>query len=273
VVEEKNTKQNFDWQVFFIGEYELKFMSKKIISTENSQIFMYRQEKWANRIILDRNIYIYFLYIINNETLEYELVNILESDIMQKQLIELFADKSIKLGVKSISKNRSSNVYQIKFNVFLTNKLNNDQICDFPSEFYKNMSTQAVNNIMNHIYFSQQIKNGSEHNNELKLVSDKFGCDDDDSTESEFKNIDYHKTAQETLFELVHNLNNKYNAADDSEIELIQEKSGLKPKLRLYQINGIKWLLSKENFDFKSIGMDSSESYVNFNFLLINLLK
>jgi len=253
--------------VYFIGEYDLKFKSEKEISIENSQIFLYREQKWANRIILDLNVYTYYLYIVNNETLEYELVNILESDILQKHIVELFADKSIKIGVKSIiNNNRSSQLYEMKCNVFLTSKLNNENINEFPSDFFKNMNTQAINNVMNRLYFSKQVKKGSINSNQLKIVSDKFGCDGDEFIEKEPDNAEY-KTAQETLFELVHNLNNKYNAADEKEIDLIQENSGLKPKLRKYQIDAIKWLLHKENFDFKSIDMNCSQSDVkNFRF-------
>ena len=264
VIDEKNTKKTqTDWQVYLIGEYDIKFHSKKVISMENSQLVLYREQKWANRIILDQNVYKYYLYIVNNETLEYELVNILESDIMQKHIIELLADKSIKLGVQSINNNHSSQAYEIKCNVFLTNKLNNETICEFPSDFFRNMSSQAINNVMNKLYFSKQLKKGSNNANALKIVSDKFGCDVDEFIEKEPDNAEY-KTAQETLFELVHNLNNKYNAADEREINLIQESSGLKPKLRNYQVNAIKWLLHKENFDFKTIDMDCTQIDVIF---------
>ena len=260
LTEDKSSKKsNNDCQIFPIGEYDIKFKSSKKITQGNSQLTIYRIDRHASRIIQDKNIYSYFLYIVNSESLDCDLVSILEADILQKQVIELFSDKSVKLSVKSLGLlDGSRENYQITLDVYLTNKLNNENLAEFPSDFYRNVNAHAVNNVMNCVYFSKRSES------ELKILSDRFDCDNDDLYNKclEKKGCDY-KTSQEILFEMVHNLNNKFNVVTEKDIDAIQEGSCLKPKLRKYQINAIKWMLGKENFDFKSLDMHSSSSAVS----------
>jgi E3 ubiquitin-protein ligase SHPRH len=253
------TLSDKDWQNYSIGEYKLKFKSKNSFKLENCQFFLYKSsnsDKTKSRVMNDLNFHQYYLYVAANSNDIYELVQILEPDCIQKQLIELLGEKCLKLSVGSIAKAKAStNTHVICVDVLLTKKLNNQSLSSSPCDYYRNISySQAITNIMNHLYFIKR-----SQTSELKFLSEGFACDHDDLPEDQMVSSDDYKSAQEILFELVHTLNNQFNSASERDIDMIQEQSCLMPVLRKYQINAVKWMLQRENFSLKSIGLANAD--------------
>ena len=156
-------------------------------------------------------------------------------------IMKLFAEKCLELILKSMEEIERFN-YSFAFDVFLTSKLKKENLSQCPSLFYKNSHAKDINFLVSSFCFKE--------NSPLKSLSTKFGQSIDEKVFNENSNPSEFKNAHDTLFDLIHSLNNKHNVNSDMEIDLIQAKSCLVPLLRPYQINAVKWMLLKEGFNF-----------------------
>ena len=124
---------------------------------------------------------------------------------------------------------------------------------EYPAANYKHSQCDPINRVINKLYFGDT--------GVLRFLSSSFGCNNDYLFDDEIIREGY-KNAQDSLFDLVHEQHNKFNKITDMEVDMIQEKSCLKPLLRPYQINAVKWMLRKENFNVANLdsAMDSEPS-------------
>ena len=98
--------------------------------------------------------------------------------------------------------------------------------------------------------------------NELQLTRGGVDDDDDEVSDDELpNNLMSEKEAKqnnENLFDLIYNIHTKefkeQFKADlgNDENNFVIENSNLKPLLRPYQINAVRWMLKKEKFNFPS---------------------
>jgi hypothetical protein len=164
----------------------------------------------------------------------------IECDVL-RVIMKLFAQKCLELVLNSMDEIEGFN-YRFAFDVFLTSKLKKENLSQCPSLFYKNSHAKDINFLVSSFFFQEK--------SPLKSLSTKFGQSIDEKVFNENSNASEFKNAHDTLFELIHSLNNKHNVNSDMEIDLIQTKSCLVPLLRPYQINAVKWMLHKEGFNF-----------------------
>jgi hypothetical protein len=164
----------------------------------------------------------------------------LECEIFQV-LMKLIAQSYFKLVLKTVEENERFN-FRFTFDVYLTQKLKKESLNAYPAASYQNKHAKDINFLVSSFCFQEK--------NRLESSSTKLNQAIDNHIYSESSNSNAFKNAHDSLFELIHSLNNKNNANSDMEIDLIQEKSCLIPLLRPYQIDAVKWMLRKENFDF-----------------------
>jgi SNF2 family DNA or RNA helicase len=80
----------------------------------------------------------------------------------------------------------------------------------------------------------------------------------DENQDEYFRNTSNPKPEDEkndNFFDLVYEIHKNDNVLtiwDEDDIDRIQDRSCLRPDLRPYQINGIKWMLKKEGFKIES---------------------
>jgi SNF2 family DNA or RNA helicase len=246
-----------EWQDFSIAEYNLKFNSDKIFTPLDSyQFFVYKAKplSYSYYQTYDDKYYLFVAALSNSES-TFESVPIVPIDLIQRHLLDLFARGCLRLSVSSIAKG------EIQLDIALTKKLNQPNLTALPSDYYKHeIHCGAIRNVMNQLYFCKQQRQSTMPG--LKALTQRFLYDDRQQEgcrgyREVTRSDDDYKSAQEILFELVHSINNKFEdlGASDREIDVIQERSCLLPVLRKYQINAIKWMLHKENFNFESIGL------------------
>lgn len=162
-------------------------------------------------------------------------------------ILRLTACNHIHILVDELELSNSTVNFSLK--LFLPSNSRNDLLINSnPSFNYSNSKvSNEINFVMSHFFpiLSTNLTMASFNH---KNNSDDF-CDEiKHRDESEIKN------RNENLFDLIYELhketgclNEMIGCGDDS---VIQELSYLKPALRPYQINGIKWMLFKENFSF-----------------------
>jgi competence protein ComGF len=158
-----------------------------------------------------------------------------------KVLMKLIAESYFKLVLKSVEEKEKFN-FSFTFDVYLTQKLKKESLSAYPAVSYQNKHAKDIHFLVSNFCFQEK--------NRLESSSTKLSQTIDNHIYSESSSSNTFKNAHDSLFELIHSLNNKNNGNSDIEIDLIQEKSCLIPLLRPYQIDAVKWMLRKENFDF-----------------------
>ena len=221
--------------LFYLGRNQIQINTKNNnYDPAKTQMFMYRL--MTNFKSFGQE---FAIYLIKNDYTEFELAEISSLNRFQHDLLYLFSEKCLKLIVTSFQMETNKS-YILNVNIYLTSKLRNDELSEFPSSMLSNKYASFMNSIMytlNYLKSPNVISNNLTANNE----TDK----------------------QDDFFRMVHDLNRQFYSATDSEIDLIQESSCLRPMLRPYQINAIKWMLDRENFDFSKIKMDKPSNSKN----------
>ncbi len=221
--------------LFYLGRNQIQIYTKNNdYDPAKTQMFMYKL--MTNFKSFGQE---FAIYLIKNDYTEFELTEISCLNSFQHNLLYLFSEKCLKLIVTSFQFENDKS-YILNFNIYLTSKLRNDELSEFPSSILSNKYSNFMNSIMytlNYLKLPNVISNNLTANNE----TDK----------------------QDDFFKMVHDLNRQFYSATDSEIDLIQESSCLRPMLRPYQINAVKWMLDRENFDFSKINMDKPSKSAN----------
>ena len=94
---------------------------------------------------------------------------------------------------------------------------------------------------------------------QVKLATGSQSNETDDLMSTNLMSEKEAKQNNENLFDLVYSIHTKefkdqYKAdLTSDESQFVVEKSNLKPLLRPYQINAVRWMLKKEKFNFKTL--------------------
>ncbi|CAF0870165.1 unnamed protein product [Brachionus calyciflorus] len=203
-----------------------------------------------------------------NQKAEYNFFKA-EKNELNSTILRLLSNKYIGLVLNKIED--KSNSLVLNLSIFLNEKCRQDEIIESnPSFTYLNSkSVMDIHYLMTHFYLSRinlQINHRSFFDNKQS----------DECFDVINKNADEITNRNENLFDLIYELHK--NSGDFNELigcsddTVIQNLSSLKPDLRPYQINAIKWMLFKENFNFKKtrrlVDQDPSEIhplYVKLN--------
>lgn len=135
--------------------------------------------------------------------------------------------------------------FHFTYDIYLSSKLEKNSVLENPSNVLKNGSSMAdIHTLMTKYYFSLNPAMCVRAENQIKL--------DDEFLDS--KNV---SSKNENLFDMVHmihqnELRAKVKNMDMESIEqlFVNKNSMLRPTLRQYQINAIRWMLKRENFTF-----------------------
>ena len=225
--------QKDDQNFFHIGEQLIPgiVLEENIHSLENTRMLICQDN------LEDKNFYLSTLS--NTDISIRKPIKIqLECEIF-RVLMKLVGERCLSLVLKSIEENGNFN-YNFNFDVYLTAKLKKESLSSYPAFYYKNSNAKDINFLISSFCFRE--------NSPLKVLSNKFDQSIDSKIYTENSDTTEFKNAHDSLFDLIHSLNNKHDVTNDMEIDLIQEKSNLIPLLRPYQINAVKWMLLKENF-------------------------
>ncbi|RNA13952.1 E3 ubiquitin- ligase SHPRH [Brachionus plicatilis] len=240
---------NFD----FLNEKFKFYVYESIYDLENeSTKFGNADPRMVNKVLIEAENRDHFLIISNfdhsNQTNCEEKNFFLKFDKTQlsNTILRLTASNYMSILLDKLE--CSSDSINLSFNIFLSPNCRNDHlISSDPSfNFSNSKSANDINFVMGHFFASLNSTPSMaafyQNNN-----SDKF-CERGDHNEYEIKN------RNENLFDLIYqlhkengSLNKMIGCSDDS---VIQQLSNLRPTLRPYQIEGIKWMLFKENFSF-----------------------
>ena len=223
--------------IFFIAEQNIEgiFVEENIATAKEARVLLCFQH--------DESKDFYLCEIRKEGGQPKRLTRLCVESEMIKLLLKLCADKAFKLALKSLQ-GKEDQKCDLSFDIYLTKKLNKEIMSTYPADNYRNVHAKEINSVLSHFFFKE--------NSPLKTLSNIFGEANDCTILAEDDKSE-HRSSHELLFELIYRLNNKFNASNDMEIDIIQERSCLLPLLRPYQINAVKWMLYKENFDFSKL--------------------
>ena len=174
--------------------------------------------------------------------------------IFEKDLFSLASYNCIYLTLISFDKAQKSTelftfTITVNFNIFLSDELKNNRAAEDPTcNFHSSWEIPyKMHNLLNKFSMTK-----NSFMDSLGHLGDEFEIYWKNQTENRVDN------KNENLFDLVHRVhqdefrNERYDDPEHREVGLIRSHAALRPTLRSYQINAIRWMLKMENFKFES---------------------
>lgn len=238
---------------FHLGTHEFAFklvsqsnLNVKFECTKETSVYLYELTRDKHRnLIKSFNCLNYYLLLVSPNS-ESVLVELIENNELNRAILYLASNKCLYLTKSTSVTNAFNNTISISLDVYLTDKLKNSNLVNDPSEYHQSNYCYYVSLIMTRFHFSLI---DSNYTLDTRMNLDELKCDRLTANEAKQNN--------ENLFDLVYVVHSKEYGdqfktdLDSSESKFIIEKSNLKPMLRPYQVNAVRWMLKKENFGLK----------------------
>ena len=204
-----------------------------------------------------------YLLIDNDSNDTHLLFEIKQPSEFEKDLFRFASMNYIHLILISFDKAQKSTqpftfTITVNFNIFLSDVLKSNLTAENPTNSFQwnsGYEPLKMHNLLNKFSLTNNV-----------FIDSLDNFDDESTIDRENQTSNCDDDRNENLFDLVHRVhqeeyrNERYDDPEHRDVGLIKSHAALRPTLRGYQINAIRWMLKMENFNIESATSQSQQN-------------